>query len=66
MQDIDGALAGRRPAKVGPEYISVDDYHGMIRMLVITAVSIDAPESPTLLKRMEQLHRDFCFVLERE
>jgi len=66
MHDIDGALAGRRPAKVGPEYISVDDYHGMIRMLVITALSIDAAESPTLLKRMDQLHRDFSFVLERE
>jgi len=66
MQDIDGVLAGKRPAKVGPEFIAVEDYLGMIRLLVITALRIDSADAPTLRHRMEQLHRDFSFVLDRE
>jgi len=66
MHDIDGAVAGKPGAKVGPEFISMDDYHGMIRMLVIIALRLDDGKGSPLLDRMEQLHRDFKFVLERD
>ena len=33
MVDIDGVLAGARPARVGSEYISVEDFHGLVELL---------------------------------
>jgi endoglucanase len=63
MQDIDGVLEGNRPAMVGPEIISVSDFHSLIEMLVVCAMQLDAAEAPTLRGRMEQLHRDHAFVL---
>ncbi len=42
MADIDGVQAGKRPAKIAPEIISVDDYHGMIELLVICTTRLDA------------------------
>jgi putative aminopeptidase FrvX len=64
MQDIDGVLRGRRPAKVGPEFISIDDYHGLIEMLAMCAMHLDSAEAPTLRGRMELLYRDHGFVLK--
>ncbi len=55
MSDIDGVLAGRRPARVAPEFISVADYHGMIELLVVGATHLDSPESEGLSKLMEDL-----------
>ena len=37
MVDIDGVLAGRTPAQLGPEFISIADFHGLIDMLVVCA-----------------------------
>ena len=64
MIDIDGVLAGGRPARVGPEYISVADYHGLIDMLTVCAEGLDSPTRPTLHKRMEQLLLEHGHVLE--
>jgi putative aminopeptidase FrvX len=55
MVDIDEVLAGRRPAQVGPEYISVADFHGLIDMLVVCAEGLDSPTRPSLRGRMEEL-----------
>ena len=38
MQAIDEVQAGRRPAKVGREYISVEDLHGLVEMLEVLSL----------------------------
>jgi len=55
MVDIDDVLAGRRPAQVGPEFISVADFHGLIDMLVVCVEGLDSPTRPSLRGRMEEL-----------
>ena len=32
MVDIDGVASGIRPARVGPEFISVADFHGLVTL----------------------------------
>ena len=65
MMDIDGVAAGAQPARVGQEFISIDDYHSMITMLHIAARGIDAtlPESTEQL--MERLYAERSFVLTK-
>ena len=67
MIDIDGVTSGtsRSPhAHVGPEFISINDYHGLIEMLIVCATQMDAAGAPTLKGRMNDLFKDFGFVLE--
>ena len=66
MTDIDGVAGGKRPAKVGPEFISVDDYHGLIEMLIVCARLLDSAKTPSLKDRMDNLLRDHAFVLADE
>jgi putative aminopeptidase FrvX len=63
MVDIDGVTAGARPAAVGPEFISVDDFHGLVEMLVLCATELDSPARPSLRKRMEALMSEHGHVL---
>jgi endoglucanase len=65
MVDIDGVAAGAQPARVGQEFISIDDYHSMITMLHIAARGIDTtlPESTEQL--MERLYAERSFVLTK-
>jgi endoglucanase len=58
MADIDGVQAGRRPARVGPEFISVADFHGLVEMLVVCARGLDAPRKAPLRGRLDALLRD--------
>jgi len=37
MFDIDGVIAGARPARIAPEFVSLDDWHSLIEMLLIAA-----------------------------
>ena len=53
MKDIDGVLKKNKPAKVAPEVISVDDYHGLIEMLKIVCRDLDKQRPATLLKGLE-------------
>ncbi len=41
MCDIDGVLKGRRPARVGPEFVSMADVASLVRMLEVAAVHLD-------------------------
>ena len=65
MVDIDGVAAGALPARVGQEFVSIDDYHSMITMLHIAARGIDTtlPESTEQL--MERLYAERSFVLTK-
>ncbi len=65
MIDIDGVLAGKWPARVGPEFISIDDYRGLIEMLIVCARKMDAADAPSLKGRMEGLFKEFGFVLDQ-
>ena len=67
MIDIDGVTSGasRSPhAHVGPEFISLSDYHGLIEMLIVCATQMDAAGAPTLKGRMNDSFKDFGFVLD--
>ena len=65
MQAIDEVVAGQRPAKVGPEFIGVDDYHGLIEMLEVLASGLDSKRSAAPLHvRLRGLRRRNAVVLE--
>lgn len=63
MTDIDGVLAGKRPAKVGPEFVSVADFHGLITMLEVIAAELDSALVPPMCETMETLWKDLGHVL---
>lgn len=67
MQRIDEVVAGERPAKVGPETIGIDDYHGLIEMLEVVAGGLDDPRGKAgvspLPERLRQLREKHQFVL---
>jgi endoglucanase len=66
MADIDAVLAGKRPARVGPEFVSVDDFHGLVDMLRVAVVGLGAGRasaSPAHRPLMERLYRKRQSVL---
>ncbi|MDE0888576.1 MAG: hypothetical protein OSA40_03865 [Phycisphaerales bacterium] len=65
MQAIDEVQAGRRPAKVGREFISVEDLHGLIEMLEVVAGGLDASTAGgPLPQRLRALRRRNKIVLD--
>lgn len=65
MQAIDDVVAGQHPAKVGPEFIGIDDYHGLIEMLEVLASGLDSKRSAAPLHvRLRGLRRRNAVVLE--
>ena len=64
MVDIDGVAAGRRPARTGPEFVSLVDFHGLVDMLVLCATMLDADRKTSLRDRMERLIREHGGVLD--
>ncbi len=65
MQDIDAVAAGKRPARIGSEYIAIEDYHGLIRLIIEVAHRIDRPPAEgepadhvhALMERLWTMHR---------
>ncbi len=53
MYDIDGVLLKNKPAKVAPEIISVNDYHGLVKMLAIICRDLDTPRPATLRRGLD-------------
>ena len=41
MEEIDAVLAGKKKARVGREFISASDYHGLIELLEVVARRLD-------------------------
>jgi putative aminopeptidase FrvX len=64
MSEIDEVLAGKRPARVRPETIAVNDFHGMIDMLVLIAKQLDSGNLPPLTHRLDKLLADHGHVLD--
>jgi endoglucanase len=63
MVEIDRVTAGGRRAVVGPEFISVNDFHGLVEMLVVCATKLDSPGRPSLRRRMDELMASHGYVL---
>jgi endoglucanase len=63
MTEIDEVAAGKRPAKVGPEFISLDDYHGLIEMLLVCTLQLDSAKVVSLRDRMNELYKKHGAVL---
>lgn len=57
MVDIDGVLAGKRPARVGAEQISMSDYHGLVELLVHFATKLDSSPRDRIMALMEERYR---------
>lgn len=55
MVDIDGVLAGGRPARLDAEYVSLDDYHGLVDLLVAVAPRLGEAGESVLQERLESL-----------
>jgi len=53
MHDIDGVLQKNKPAKVAPEIISVNDFHGLVKMLTVVCRYLDTPRPATLRRGLE-------------
>ncbi|MBC8522798.1 hypothetical protein H8D29_02620 [PVC group bacterium] len=53
MHDIDGVTQKSKPAKVAPEIISVNDYHGLVKMLTVVCRDLDKPRSEALRRGLE-------------
>jgi endoglucanase len=64
MHDIDGVAAGKRPAKIAPEVISIDDYHGLVEMLVVTCQHLGSATSPVMRRSLEKRLRKFERLLQ--
>ena len=65
MSDVDAVLAGKRPAKVAPECISIDDFHHMVEMLILVAAKLDSARIRPLKDRLDKLLDDHGHVLDR-
>ena len=65
MVNIDDVTAGKRPVRTGPEFVSLEDFHGLVDMLVLCAAGLDASGRPSLRDRMERLMREHGGVLRR-
>jgi putative aminopeptidase FrvX len=55
MADIDSVLAGRKRARVAPEFISIDDFHGLVEMLMVCCAQMDSAKVPPLRTRLDGL-----------
>jgi putative aminopeptidase FrvX len=64
MVAIDDVLSGRARAKCDAEYISIDDYHGLIELLVVTAANLDSADASPLKARLNKLHKDRASLLQ--
>jgi len=63
MVAIDEVNAGRARAKCDAEVIAIDDYHGLIKLLVITADQLDSAAASPLKKRLNNLLKEHGALL---
>ena len=64
MQRIDEVRDGERPARLGREFVSVEDYHGLIELLEIVADGLDG-KGNDLPGRLNALRRRNAVVFKR-
>ncbi|MCH2160785.1 MAG: M20/M25/M40 family metallo-hydrolase [Phycisphaerales bacterium] len=64
MERIDEVRDGERPARLGREYVSVEDYHGLIELLELVADGLDGAGND-LPRRLNALRRRNAVVFDR-
>jgi endoglucanase len=64
MVDIDGVRSGKRKARLGPEAISLSDFHGLVDLLESVALGLDSGKSK-LPTRLRNLYAEERHVLEK-
>jgi putative aminopeptidase FrvX len=64
MERIDEVRAGKGPARVGQEFVSTSDFHGLVELLEVVAHGLDAP-GPDLPKRLIDLRKRNSVVFDR-
>jgi endoglucanase len=57
MHDIDGVIHKKKVAKIAPEIISVDDFHGLVKMLTVICRHLDKRKSSILMRGLETRFR---------
>ena len=63
MRDIDAVKAGtRKDARVGREFISVDDFHGLVDLLLICCAQLDEQREP-VKTRLDKLLDDRGYLV---
>jgi endoglucanase len=62
MIDIDGVRSGTRRARLGPEVISLSDFHGLVDLLEAVALGLDSGKSK-LSQRLRRLYAEEKHVL---
>lgn len=66
MVDIDGVAAGTTPARVGREFISLEDFHSLCTMLHVAAQPLETVTVEPYDRLMERLYAErAAVVLER-
>ena len=63
MVDIDGVRSGKRRARVGPEEISIEDFHGLVDLLEAVALGLDSEKSK-LPQRLRKLYSEEKHILK--
>jgi putative aminopeptidase FrvX len=62
MVDIDGVRSGKRQARLGPEAISLADFHGLVDLLEAVALGLDSGKSK-LPQRLRRLYKEEKHIL---
>ena len=57
MKDIDGVLQKKKPAKICLEIISINDFHGLVKMLKVVCENLDKLKSSSLTRNLESRFR---------
>ena len=58
--------AGKRPARVAPECIAIEDYHGLIELLTHFVTVLDSAKVPPLKSKLEGLLSEHGYVVGME
>jgi endoglucanase len=65
MADIDEVAAGKKKARVAPEFVSAADFHGLVELLGVIVRGLDAP-GPSARESMEKIWAEQSFVINRK
>ncbi len=65
MKDIDGVLQKKKPARIGLEIISMQDFHGLVTMLKVVCMNLDKRRPSSLMRGLETRFRRHKKLISR-
>ncbi len=63
MKNIDGVLHQKKPARVAPEIISIEDFHGLVNMLAVVCDKLDSGEKMSIKSGLEKRLKKYEYLL---